>query len=322
MSRDAPRLPLSDGHGSDADLSGQHFGGANCLDSSLKRSLFHKRPDKREINIHQQYVYLNKRASPVNSTFMNTQHSGERLREVLEERGISYAAFGGSVNASPQNINNWLIRGVPKAQVRRVCSLLKLNIDWLEDGVLPKENKDFYLAAAAGVYQSGLSQAREHEAEIDGPIEEWGDDTPLPDDVVALPFLKEVELSAGAGRTAVEMATNRQLRFGKHSLRNRNVQADHAVAVSVCGNSMEPVMPDGTTVAVNRADTRIVDGKTYALNHGGQLRVKLLYRLPGGGIRIRSHNREEHPDEDYAPQQVLDQEINVIGRVFWVGMYL
>lgn len=160
------------------------------------------------------------------------------------------------------------------------------------------------------------------EAELDGPIEEWSDDTPIPDDVVALPFLKEIELSAGSGRTAVEVATNRRLRFGKYSLRSQNVQADQAVAVTVCGNSMEPVMPNGTTVAVNRADTRIVDGKTYAIDHGGQLRVKLLYRLPGGGIRVRSHNRDEHPDEDYTDEQVRAQGLSVIGRVFWVGMYL
>lgn len=162
----------------------------------------------------------------------------------------------------------------------------------------------------------------EPEAELDGPIEEWSDETPIPDDVVALPFLKEVELSAGSGRTAVEVATNRRLRFGKYSLRSQNVQADHAVAVTVYGNSMEPVMPGGTTVAVNRADTRIVDGKTYAIDHGGQLRVKLLYRLPGGGIRVRSHNRDEHPDEDYTDEQVQTQGLSVIGRVFWVGMYL
>lgn len=168
--------------------------------------------------------------------------------------------------------------------------------------------------------QAGVFRGRE--AELDGPIEEWSDDTPIPDDVVALPFLKEVELSAGSGRTAVEMATNRCLRFGKYSLRSQNVQADHAVAVTVHGNSMEPVMPGGTTVAVNRADTRIVDGKTYAIDHGGQLRVKLLYRLPNGGLRIRSHNREEYADEDYAEEQIAEQAITVIGRVFWVGMYL
>lgn len=200
---------------------------------------------------------------------------------------------------------------------------------------LPHGRLDQYLVAIDEAHRSysvrephlpwiGLTgvPSREPEAEFDGPVEEWSDDTPIPDDVVALPFLKEVELSAGSGRTAVEVATNRRLRFGKYSLRSQNVQADHAVAVTVYGNSMEPVMPDGTTIAVNRADTRIIDGKTYAIDHGGQLRVKLLYRLPGGGIRIRSHNRDEYADEDYTEAQIADQGLTIIGRVFWVGMYL
>jgi phage repressor protein C with HTH and peptisase S24 domain len=55
----------------------------------------------------------------------------------------------------------------------------------------------------------------------------------------------------------------------------------------------------------------------YALDHGGQLRVKTLYRLPGGGIRMRSYNRDEHPDEEYTPQDMLEKEIAVLGRVFW-----
>jgi len=85
----------------------------------------------------------------------------------------------------------------------------------------------------------------------------------------------------------------------------------------VSGNSMEPVLPDGSTVGVDQGATSVVDGKMYALNHGGQLRVKMLYRLPGGGIRMRSYNREEHRDEEYSAQDMIDKEIVVLGRVFW-----
>lgn len=167
----------------------------------------------------------------------------------------------------------------------------------------------------------GGDRYRPVEAELAGNVEEWDDTTPLDADSVALPFLKEVELAAGAGRTTVDVSSSRRLRFGKYSLRKEGVQAENAVAVTVRGNSMEPVLPNGATVAVDRADTRIVDGKTYAINHGGQLRVKLLYRLPGGGLRIRSYNRDEHPDEEYSLAQIEEQEISVIGRVFWGAMF-
>jgi len=150
-----------------------------------------------------------------------------------------------------------------------------------------------------------------------GPIDAWDDETPVADDEVAVPFLKEVELSAGSGRTVIEQSSTAKLRFGKQTLRNHSVQFDQAVCVCVHGNSMEPVMPHGSTVAVNRGETQIIDGKIYALNHDGQLRVKLLYRLPGGGIRMRSYNREEHQDEDFTAAQQQEAHISLIGRVFW-----
>ena len=64
----------------------------------------------------------------------------------------------------------------------------------------------------------------------------------------------------------------------------------------------------------------IVDGDLYAINHNGQLRVKQLYRLPSG-IRLRSFNRDEHPDEDYSFQDIQDEQISILGHVFWWGMY-
>ncbi|MNJ68152.1 HTH-type transcriptional regulator PrtR [compost metagenome] len=87
--------------------------------------------------------------------------------------------------------------------------------------------------------------------------------------------------------------------------------------MTVSGNSMEPVLPDGSTVGVNTGATSIIDGKMYAIDDAGQLRVKTLYRIPGGGIRLRSFNREDHPDEEYSAEQIASSDIRVIGKVFW-----
>lgn len=145
----------------------------------------------------------------------------------------------------------------------------------------------------------------------------WDDETPLENDEVYVPFLKEVELSAGSGRTAIQQSSSRKLRFGKLTLRQQQVDPSDAVCVTVSGNSMEPVLPDGSTVGIDQGSTVVVDGKMYALDHGGELRVKVLYRLPGGGIRVRSYNSDEHPDEEYTHQEMMNQEIRVLGRVFW-----
>lgn len=162
----------------------------------------------------------------------------------------------------------------------------------------------------------------ESNAEYLGQFSVWDDDTPLDDDEVYVPFLKEVELSAGSGKTVVEPSNKQKLRFGKMTLRRQNVQPSEAVCVTVSGNSMEPVLPHGSTVGVDQGCTAITDGKMYALNHGGQLRVKTLYRSPGGGIRMRSYNRDEHPDEEYSADDMLQKDIIVIGKVFWYSVLL
>ena len=149
-------------------------------------------------------------------------------------------------------------------------------------------------------------------AEFIGMISVWDDETPVEEDEVEVPFLREVELAAGSGKTYIEETSRWKLRFGKYTLRRKGVQPENAVCVVVRGNSMEPILPDGSTVGVDRGATNIVDGKVYALKDDGMLRVKTLYRLPGGMVRLRSSNRDEYSDEERS----LDS-IEIIGRVFW-----
>lgn len=153
------------------------------------------------------------------------------------------------------------------------------------------------------------------------PIEVWDDDTPLGEDEVELPFFKEVELSAGKGSQVMLEVHGRKLRFGKRTLSRKNIDPQAAGCVPVTGNSMEPVLPDGSTVGVDTAATAVQDGKMYAIDHDGQLRVKLLYRIPGGGLRVRSYNDAEHPDERYEKDYV-ENHIRVIGKVFWYSVLL
>lgn len=151
----------------------------------------------------------------------------------------------------------------------------------------------------------------------------WDHSSPILDDEVCVPFLQEVELSAGSGRFGIEEIGGSTLRFGKQSLRKNGVQFDLARCVTVRGNSMTPVLRDGATVGVDtgkKSLSEIIDGDLYALNHNGQLRIKQVYRTPTG-LRLRSFNRDEHPDEDYSFSEAQDQNLSLIGHVFWWGMF-
>lgn len=230
---------------------------------------------------------------------MNT--IGDRIAQKREALGLNQSELARRLGVSPQAVQKWEA-GVATPRhnkLTEIASVLETRAAYLVEGEEQKAQKPAANAAMLG------------------PMEVWDDETPLDDDEVYVPFLKEVELSAGSGRTAVQEAPGRKLRFGRITLRNQGVQPENAVCVSVAGNSMDPVLPHGSTVGVDRGCTTITDGKMYALDHDGELRVKTLYRLPGGGIRVRSFNREEHGDEEYTREQLDEKRICVVGRVFW-----
>lgn len=148
-----------------------------------------------------------------------------------------------------------------------------------------------------------------------GAIHTWDDNTPLDDDEVEVPLFKEVELAAGSGAAHSVEINGRKLRFSKATMRAAGVSEANAACATVSGNSMERLIMDGSTVGIDRARTQIRDGEIYAIDHDGMLRVKYLYRLPGGGLRIRSENSEEHPDELLTAEQA--KTVRVLGWVFW-----
>ncbi|PKH62182.1 XRE family transcriptional regulator [Shewanella sp. Choline-02u-19] len=158
----------------------------------------------------------------------------------------------------------------------------------------------------------------ESNAEWAGGFELWDSDSPLGEDEVEIPFYMEVELSAGEGIAEAAEHKGPKLRFAKSSLKRQGVNSLQAACVKVNGNSMEPVLPHGSTVGVDTSATTIVDGKMYAINHDGMMRVKMLYKLPGGGMRLRSYNLDEYPDERLDANQL--KQVTVIGKVFWYSV--
>ncbi|MBC2655531.1 helix-turn-helix transcriptional regulator [Pseudomonas sp. MSSRFD41] len=227
---------------------------------------------------------------------------GKRIAQKRELAGLNQSELARRLGLTPQSVQKWEAEeSTPRG--RR-----------LEEIALALSTTTAYLVAGV----DGLPPPRSN-MEMLEPVSVWDDDTPLEGDEVYVPFLKEVELSAGNGRTSIQESSNRKLRFGRISLRNKGVDPGSARCVTVVGNSMEPILRNGSTVAVDTSNTRIVDGDMYAIDHAGQLRIKQLYRLPGAGLRIRSFNRDEHPDEEYTEAQVRDHEITILGRVFWSG---
>lgn len=141
------------------------------------------------------------------------------------------------------------------------------------------------------------------------------EDTPLRHDEVELPCFREVEFAAGDGRTQVVENGGYTMRFPLSKLAKRGVSPDFAACATASGSSMEPTIADGSPIAIDKGTRHIIDGKIYALDHGGMLRIKRLYKLPLGRVRLVSDNSDEYPEETHS--LMGPDAPKIIGRVFW-----
>lgn len=210
--------------------------------------------------------------------------------QVAEQMGVTQGA-----------VAHWL-GGRREPSLEKVGSLL----DYL--GLPPMFPKSGSAPPAARVVEAN--------AELIGDMAVWSDGDPVEDDECEVPYYAEVEFAGGDGMTEVMEVADRTLRFSNATLRAAGVECENAAVARVRGNSMEKLILDGAAIGFDLADTSVIDGEIYAFNHGGMLRVKYLYRLPAGAIRIRSENADEFPDEIMTSEQYRD-EIKMLGRVFW-----
>lgn len=223
----------------------------------------------------------------------------DKIKSRMTTLNLRAVDIVGATGASKGSVSQWLSGSARPGNkyIVSLCALLECDADWL----LSEDDSPV--------------RYKTSNAEQLGSFEPWDSATPMSQDEVNLPFFQEVEASAGAGQFEVKENRGLKLRFARSTLQRYNISPENAACIKVKGNSMEPVLPDGSTVGVDTGSKSIIDGKMFAIDHDGMLRVKMLYRTPAGGVRLRSYNSDEHPDETYSKEE--SQHIRILGRVFW-----
>lgn len=239
----------------------------------------------------------------------------DRLKYALDRRGMSQSELARKVGVKPQAIQYLCREGRQSVHSVKIAEILEISAAWLTDGIgdmeLPTHADQNYIDSYA-VRAELPSPAPRYTL---GEFDLWDGSTPLGKDEVALPFFREVEFSAGPGRHKVIENHGLKIRFAKSTLKKKGVSASDAACVTLSGKSMEPVYPDGCTIGIDKSKNKLVDGDIFAIDHDGELRVKIMYKLTGGGIRLRSFNIDEYPDENYSADEA--ENIRILGRVFW-----
>lgn len=230
------------------------------------------------------------------------------IRKYAQESGMTKAGFADLCDISPsvlsQMTGNNPKRNVGDRMARKIEASFNLPSGWMDH---PRTDIN---TTKPDTVSSVPPTSRWSK------IEAWDGKTPLNEDEVEVPFLKDIEFACGDGKVVGEDYNGFKLRFSKATLRRVGANSDGSgvLCFPASGDSMEPIIPDGATVAVDTGNKRIIDGELYAINQGELKRIKQLYRKPGGKVLIRSINR------DYDDEEANENDIEVIGFVFWYSV--
>lgn len=221
--------------------------------------------------------------------------TSDRITQRMFELGLQHKDLVAATGASKGTVTNW-ISGVNNPTGKRLILLaqaLKTSENWLLTGNQTPEFRQ---------------------------VEPWDSNTPLDDDEIEIPFFKDFSFACGGGSIGEAIANEtRKLRMSKATLRNLSITKENAVAATAIGDSMSPTIKDGDTIHVDLGRKNIKDGKIFAICLGGLFYCKRLYNLPLGGVRIVSDNSTEFPEIQLNAQEVVDQQLEIIGWVWQIS---
>lgn len=199
----------------------------------------------------------------------------ERLLQLSAESGVSLAQLSALIGRNASYLQQFVRKGSPR----------KL-----------EESDRATLARFFGVGEGELGAAEEKSST---------------DDWVDVPRLA-LGASAGPGAWTHDEQPIGAFRFGRAWLRQQGLDPRRLSAISVDGDSMEPVLRDGDEILVDAMPKPLRDG-VYVVRVDGALLVKRLETGRPGLVILKSDNPA------YDPIELSPGDIAVVGRVVWKG---
>ncbi len=250
------------------------------------------------------------------SGLINPMTLAERIKEAMEAAGLSPAELARATKRTNGAVTQWL-DGTTKSLKAETANLIEqatgYRASWLVTERGPKLVGEARLSLAAQVKASAT--VLRPLLGNGGPILAWehGDELP-PGEFVFIQRLT-IQLRASNGEEHIEVEPDRKqpVAFRADWIRKKQYRPHLLMAMEADGDSMYPTICDGDSLVVDTGQTSIVDGKVYAIWYSGGERVKRLFRLPGGRLRIASDNKESHPHITLDSEDV--EHVRVIGRV-------
>ncbi|MBE8127846.1 LexA family transcriptional regulator (plasmid) [Photobacterium damselae subsp. piscicida] len=121
--------------------------------------------------------------------------------------------------------------------------------------------------------------------------------------MVSIPFYSNVKAAAGSGCLCLD-ENYELIQVPDKFVKNQ----DDVFAITIFGDSMEPVFGNETIVFIDPMQKNVIDGSVYVFIHDGLIRMKILEETPKG-FRLRSYNNA------YSNEDVQKEFFHLIGKV-------
>lgn len=216
---------------------------------------------------------------------MSNHHSDprDRLLELSKERGASLASLSELLGRNASYLQQFIRKGSPRK---------------LEEGDR-RALAEFFGVSEAEL--GGVEYSGQEKSYTKPRSSEWVEVARL-----------AIGASAGPGALPDEESAFDAFCFSRRWLAEQGLEGAHLSAITVEGDSMEPLLRDGDEILVDRRAQPFRDG-VHVVRMGDTLMVKRVAQAGAGRFSLLSQNLA------YPPVDVSAQEIEIIGRVVWKG---
>ena len=203
----------------------------------------------------------------------------ERIKDILSNELGQKKVYDRDVAAAlgirPENLSMLKKRGrIPYQEILDFCAKRKININWLlydQDPLSLVENTERF---------------------------------------AYVKYFKEINASAGGGAFNYELVCDRLLLDEKIcNLLGGTAHLAHIEAIHLLGDSMEPLLKDGSIVLIDKLQKDVKKGGIFLLSTPMGLFVKRLKLRVDGKLEMISDN------PNYPVEVVLPDEVELVGKV-------
>jgi phage repressor protein C with HTH and peptisase S24 domain len=228
----------------------------------------------------------------------------ERARYARKREQLTQETASKAIGCSRGTVAMWESGGVASIEqyLLAAARIYKVDPDWLNSG----KGTDSYPWEPQGGRVVPIRafdvEAVESDENFDPRQEVWVEEV-------------EVEVSGGNGAIVPEFVpTKYKQRYRLDWFHDKGTKPDNVKIMRVRGHSMERTLFDGDKVAVDMGNRRILSNHVYVVVIGDEARVKRLFKMADGRIRIVS----DSADKALYPDEFIQDESSafmVLGRV-------